>query len=270
MKQRLFYIDALRGFAIILVVLGHVLQNYYVPYEENIAFRVIYSFHMPLFMFLSGYVSYKICSWRTIEKRAFQCMIPFFSAILLNWFIEGFEDWSIGILMTNVYETILRPDKGLWFLWVLFFINVIFLSMRKISARLHINEIVVMVAVAGIMNGIELVTHTDLFGYHWISWYFMFFAFGAYWRAFMDVERPRMDSWLLVVSAVLFPVTVYFFRMHNEAPTFYQWINLGRYFPIVYRILVAVLGIILCYEVFKHTRQMYNNKSKIVLIGGVR
>ena len=55
-------VDGLKGFAILLVVLGHCVQyglgevnfnneNYF----EYPIFKFIYSFHMPLFMLVSGY-----------------------------------------------------------------------------------------------------------------------------------------------------------------------------------------------------------------------
>lgn len=59
MNKRLYYIDNLRGLLIILVVLGHCIQNLDLDFDHNIVFRYIYSFHMPLFMFISGFVSYK-------------------------------------------------------------------------------------------------------------------------------------------------------------------------------------------------------------------
>ena len=57
MKQRLSYIDELKGFAILMVVIGHIFffsfriqgMDYISPWSE-----IIYSFHMPLFAFLSG------------------------------------------------------------------------------------------------------------------------------------------------------------------------------------------------------------------------
>jgi fucose 4-O-acetylase-like acetyltransferase len=57
-KQRIAYIDFLKGFTILLVILGHCIEFNDTDYWNNIVFRYIYSFHMPLFMFLSGYVSY--------------------------------------------------------------------------------------------------------------------------------------------------------------------------------------------------------------------
>lgn len=55
MRQRINYIDRMKGMAIFLVVMGHV---YFFAFEQSgsVWFDVISSFHMPLFMFLSGLV----------------------------------------------------------------------------------------------------------------------------------------------------------------------------------------------------------------------
>lgn len=52
-------IDIAKGFLIICVILGHLLLD---TLNENVVRYVIYSFHMPLFMFLSGYlITYQRC-----------------------------------------------------------------------------------------------------------------------------------------------------------------------------------------------------------------
>lgn len=55
MKERLVYIDILRAFAIFLVTLGHVTE--YGGYGQGLLHGVIYSFHMPLFFAISGFVA---------------------------------------------------------------------------------------------------------------------------------------------------------------------------------------------------------------------
>jgi uncharacterized membrane protein len=53
-KKRIELLDNLRGIAILLVVIGHMLQGAYIEFDKNLWFRILYSFHMPLFMFISG------------------------------------------------------------------------------------------------------------------------------------------------------------------------------------------------------------------------
>ena len=58
MSTRIKYFDALKFFTIYLVVWGHCIQHFQTNnYGENIVFRYIYSFHMGLFMMVSGFFS---------------------------------------------------------------------------------------------------------------------------------------------------------------------------------------------------------------------
>jgi fucose 4-O-acetylase-like acetyltransferase len=46
------FLDIAKGLAIILVVIGHVVQGSSEKFDGLLWFRVIYSFHMPLFVFV--------------------------------------------------------------------------------------------------------------------------------------------------------------------------------------------------------------------------
>ena len=53
--DRIEWIDIAKGFGILLVILGHT-----IAYDcSHIVYNSIYSFHMPLFFFLSGVMSKK-------------------------------------------------------------------------------------------------------------------------------------------------------------------------------------------------------------------
>ena len=55
-----FFINVARGLAIFLMLWGHCIQCCCLgdfDFYENDVFRVIYSFHMPLFMLISGYLN---------------------------------------------------------------------------------------------------------------------------------------------------------------------------------------------------------------------
>lgn len=56
MKERLEHIDYLKAVAITLVVLGHILIAITPLRFEYKPVQIIYSFHMPLFFFLSGFI----------------------------------------------------------------------------------------------------------------------------------------------------------------------------------------------------------------------
>ena len=46
-------IDLIKGILVLLVIIGHVLKG---SLSENLARYIIYSFHMPLFIAIAGYL----------------------------------------------------------------------------------------------------------------------------------------------------------------------------------------------------------------------
>lgn len=259
-----------------MVVLGHSLQNFD-PDLEWLPSRAIYAFHMPLFMFVSGFVSWKVCKWASVKKRAVQLLIPFFFSIVLAWFVNYWGFWSAEELIYHASKVIIQPDLGLWFLWALFFINILFVASRKaalaFSKRLKTRElpteICVVAVVAGLLNIVEIATGLKTFGYHWIAWYFIFFSFGAYWRQ-IDSLLSRKAQWrMLFASLIIFIPCVLSFRMHNQAPLFYRWVNLGSLGIVAFRLFVGAVGCILFYlllKMFEAKTQIYSMLAKI---GGV-
>lgn len=74
---RLLWMDSLKLFAIYLVVLGHVVLFGETDFYSNPVWLYIYSFHMPLFMTISGFFSYKILKGEgDITKKFKQLIIP--------------------------------------------------------------------------------------------------------------------------------------------------------------------------------------------------
>ena len=59
MIKRIDSLDILKAFAIFMVVWGHVIQHCLsTAYYEEPVYKIIYSFHMPLFMILAGFFSH--------------------------------------------------------------------------------------------------------------------------------------------------------------------------------------------------------------------
>ena len=77
---RLPYFDVLKLFAIFLVLWGHCIQYFLSSqYSDEPVYRYIYSFHMPLFMMISGYFSassMKLRFTELITKKSRQLLLP--------------------------------------------------------------------------------------------------------------------------------------------------------------------------------------------------
>jgi fucose 4-O-acetylase-like acetyltransferase len=122
-EQHNSYLDVLKGFAISLVVLGHSIQTFdgNGRYDSNVLFRIIYSFHMPLFMFLAGAVasySPRPMDWKFFRRKFYQLIVPFVSWYLVGYFLtNAHRTVAFGHYLQKVVES---PDNGLWFLPALF------------------------------------------------------------------------------------------------------------------------------------------------------
>ena len=70
MKTRDFMFDNYRAFLIVLVVLGHFIEPSYTDtvFLTNLKY-FIFAFHMPAFIFISGYFALKKMSpWKLVQK----------------------------------------------------------------------------------------------------------------------------------------------------------------------------------------------------------
>ena len=116
--KRIDYIDIAKCFAILCVVIGHVLcydlYGFDHAWKKSSLMRFIYSFHMPLFIFLSGLVSVTI-----IERKFFiNDIVKRMHTLLAPFAIVG----GIYSLCINGNFQFLFDDMkdGYWYLWVLF------------------------------------------------------------------------------------------------------------------------------------------------------
>lgn len=99
---------------------------------EDSAFKMIYSFHMPLFMLLSGYVSYWGCDKKLINiiiKRLRGVGIP-----LLAWGTVDFIVVSISASTFNV-RTWIHSIVGIWFLWAVLCSSIIVAIIHKLPVN---------------------------------------------------------------------------------------------------------------------------------------
>lgn len=146
MKQRDLLFDYIKGILILIVVYGHCL--YWLDGTQNTPLyysipQIIYTFHMPLFIFLSGYFYFNKKNenlTKTIKIKFNRLILPhlFFNIVMI---IPIFVFWNIyghfitraggGINIKNIYLYITM----FWYLWCVFLsciiTNYIYQSVKK-------------------------------------------------------------------------------------------------------------------------------------------
>ena len=131
-KERNQYFDNLKGFLIILVVVGNTLELAN-PESVNIHFFVLalYVFHMPLFVFLSGYFS-KLSKRTTVQKVKSSLKIYLYAQVFytaFNFFVLGkstvklqllMPQWTLWYLLSMIFWYIISDyvgDYKKWIIW---------------------------------------------------------------------------------------------------------------------------------------------------------
>lgn len=131
MGRRVESLDYAKGILVILVVIGHIFQ-------DTFASKFIYNFHMMAFFFISG-VQFNFSS--TIKKPLFQIIKARFYSMIIPLFF--FDIWGCVTYLIRygnnqningfIYNTLtLHFNNGvLWFLFTLFFGELVFVMLQK-------------------------------------------------------------------------------------------------------------------------------------------
>ncbi len=155
-NKRIGWIDALKGFTILLVLLGH----------NNPPFiKYIYGFHMPLFFIISGYLyhDYKVSDH--IEKIVVNYYLKYFALCIFNGILyeilvmcvtrSGFINWQAigdnikGILVVN--SASMDGCYPLWFLPVLAISEILFVLIMQVKSKYIKLCLVVTIACIGFL-----------------------------------------------------------------------------------------------------------------------
>ena len=209
------YINAAKGIAIFLMLWGHCIQYCCVnsfDYFEDPVFKAIYSFHMPLFMLLSGYVfSFSLAKrdFKTLVVRRTQSLLqPIIMVQILAWFLTS----GIKACLSGSFRTLLNgPWAGsfgsslLWFLWSVLSISLVAAVAFSAVQNKILRGVVLLFGVVfvALMPNAEM----NLYMYP----YFITGLLWARWRP----RIPQIVQDLKYLSIILFPIMLHFFRKEH-------------------------------------------------------
>ncbi len=240
--QRLDWVDALKGLAILAVVAGHIWTRG--PLRD-----AIYAVHMPLFFILSGYTA-RFVPWALLLRRCVQSLLlPFliFSALLLaaDFAIEAvrgvrpiFASWQQGV-WTILFETAHTrgPFTILWFIPCLIIArliwNALLMGGRPADSR---RLLPIMLAI----YGLSLIAHqlggASPFGLLAVPGAVLMMWVGALWHEWgQPGRRFTMLLAALTLAAFIIPLPL------NMKAGDLGWLNLWLFTAAAATIMLAAL-----------------------------
>ena len=241
MKKRLAWLDNLRGFAILLVVLGHCLQYFMNDFDTNHLANYIYSFHMPLFFAMSGFVSYKdeqsgiVGLNSVIKKRSVQLLVPYMF-------------WSLVLCLVLRYDVIkvIVTTPIYWFLILLFFIIILYEIGNFFSAILKIRFEYVEIGIFCILAIVNKLIPLHVFSMELLYFYFLFYIIGAFLKKHIEVfDNKKISIGVMLVCIIFFIVFGYCYRK-NSGPLYFEFVPQSFFFMIT-----GMLGTMVFFLLFK-------------------
>lgn len=273
-SHRCLALDLVKGFAVFLVIVGHVVQfcTFKSTYADNSLFNFIYSFHMPFFMLLSGYVfaytggksNSKVSS--IISRRACQLLIPFFFWAVFKGLVVKGE--SLSFLMS----VIIRPCRGLWFLWVLFFV----VFAERISYVLSKStKIPYLCSCFGMYVLLYFVCFyvTSAFALYQVFFHFLFYCTGIILYNFRFIDRINHSSiytWTVSVFTLVLVFILLASHYHHD-PTHYGYIDnfpsqMRSICTLIMSTSISIVLLLISFRVeqlFKYTYLHYFGKASL-------
>lgn len=141
-KPRMHYMDLLKGIAIFMVVMGHVLTICIRDIDAATIFKVIGEVHMPLFFFISGWFTYKAGDNGRIRRpdlysRAMQLIVPMVAVSAL-WVLY-FPTSGLKSPLPPGFDGLWLSEfkNGYWFTPVLFVIMALYTALAPSILRLR-------------------------------------------------------------------------------------------------------------------------------------
>lgn len=133
-SKRIGYIDALRGFAIFMIVFMHIEHfSLGITYDKSIWGSIIITFFLPIFFFISGFFTKNTYVWnyhlfKIIKEKAIYLIIPALFFYFFYYCIYRGE--SITFLLS-------KGPRCYWFTFALFYVFLIYYVIQFFCQKLH-------------------------------------------------------------------------------------------------------------------------------------
>lgn len=198
-----------------LVVWGHVLQfaTTGIDFFANPVFKVIYSFHMPVFMTISGYLFFSGTDKRTLgeiaRNKTKQILVPVLVWAIPYWFIGFYwqifhQHTPVGTVLTaeNLAGTV---TSGLWFFWSLYLCSLLVAVVNKLLRDSPFAYAVLLLVVLVLPNG---------HNFYFTKFMLPYFLAGYHYYKYA-ARLQAIKQWALYAALVAYPILLWNWRTED-------------------------------------------------------
>lgn len=257
--QRIQWVDAMRGFSMIVVVVGHVLVSMGIGGYDSFLGSLLLTFRMPLFFFVSGFFSFRAIEWWNktrvfdILKRKFQaqiiCTVIFASLCALVF--QGKVNFAGGF-------------GGYWFTIVLFQMYIIYLALSLFSRLINKNIVIpALIIISVAFVGILAVYSRESRLWHFLTWenltkYMQFFTLGIicskYRERFWKILENRAFTTLMISGWIICLIIIYLWGGYEHLPSIIR--------SLIHDIAVRYCGLMTVVIMFFGGRTYFSQNSQ--------
>lgn len=156
--NRIIELDFFKGIAIILVVSAHFLSSNWInSVDIHPVYTWIYSFHMPLFVFISGFlIDHNSCNkeiivGQQIMKKLKSLIVPF---IVWTYLLSPIFTQSTVIFSLNEF---VNPNARYWFVYMLFYLCLIYIGCEVLYRKNKFWGTIIFLLICMVLLSIQLV-----------------------------------------------------------------------------------------------------------------
>lgn len=271
------WLDAMRGFTMLLVVAFHVAQHSYgITPRLTASFPLLLLLRMPLFFFVSGFLAYKadmvwttgrygMSMWKKLKIQLIPTIVFLCATIALKA-----KEFGTGML-----DALSSPTKaGFWFTWALLIMFVIYYTCEFLSAKSrsiipwlkrHTSVPIVLLLLVSLCiyetaylpkdfkyPTSDFMKYSSLIE---VIYFFHFFLFGNLLRRHWSGTERLMDSrWFFPVLAVItFLCCGDYLKWHTLKTV---WANLPRTVGMYGLLLLVMMS-------FRHYGETFSQKTRV-------
>lgn len=268
MKDRIEWVDALKGLGIILVILGHS------PTNPSLR-EYIFSFHIPLFFFISGFLfslernpKFKVFIWKKfktiIVPYVMFSLISILAVFLIGEYPIQINNTILELIVSTRNKTTI--NNALWFLTTLFVLEVIYYLGLKLVKR-HWIMLILCLAVSYLCYDYMFSSPGLPFTVDQASYFIVFYAVGNLFREYKIVER-KLFVYISYICIILNVIQLL------RPQSFNKWMHIIPYshkIEMLIAVIISLIGIItfitLAQKVSESKWMTHIGKNSLIIFG---